>query len=76
MAATIALETVFGTAWMAAGSGEAMDDIAGRVASPKGTTEAGLEVLDRDDVFNDLVAVAIAAARRRGEELAEAAKAS
>ena len=76
MAATIALETVFGTAWMAAGSGEAMDDIAGRVASPKGTTEAGLEVLDRDGVFNDLVSVAIAAARRRGEELATAAKAS
>lgn len=74
MATTVALETVFGTAWMAVGSGEAMDDIAGRVASPKGTTEAGLEVLDRDDVFNDLVAVAIAAARRRGEELAEAAK--
>lgn len=76
MATTIALETVFGTAWMAAGSGAAMDDIASRVASPKGTTEAGLEVLDRDDVFNDLVAVAIAAARRRGEELAKAAKAS
>ena len=76
MAATIALETVFGTAWMAAGSGAAMDEIASRVASPKGTTEAGLEVLDRDGVFNDLVAVAIAAARRRGEELAKAAKAS
>jgi pyrroline-5-carboxylate reductase len=76
MAMTIALETVFGTAWMAAGSGAAMDEIASRVASPKGTTEAGLEVLDRDDVLNDLVGVAIAAARRRGEELAESAKAS
>ena len=76
MAATIALETVFGTAWMAAGIGASMDDIAKRVASPQGTTEAGLEVLDRDDVLHDLVSLTITAARRRGEELAEAAKAS
>ncbi|MEO7654737.1 MAG: pyrroline-5-carboxylate reductase dimerization domain-containing protein [Sphingomicrobium sp.] len=71
MATTIALETVFGTTWMAAGSGEAMDSIATRVASPGGTTEAGLEVLDRDSVFEELIALAIAAARRRGKDLAK-----
>jgi pyrroline-5-carboxylate reductase len=73
-AATMALETVFGTAWMAAMSGEDMDSLARRVASPKGTTQAGLAVLDHDHVLNDLVEVAIAAAAQRGAELAEAAK--
>ena len=42
------VETVLGTGWMAAASGEDMASIAKRVASPKGTTEAGLEVLDHD----------------------------
>jgi pyrroline-5-carboxylate reductase len=75
IAAIIARETVLGTAWMAAATGEDMASIAARVASPKGTTEAGLAVLDRDAVLDELVAVAIAAAARRGAELAEEAKA-
>lgn len=74
MAETVALETVFGTAWMAAGSGKSMGSIAKRVASPKGTTEAGLSVLDRDQVLDELMAVAIDAAGRRGEELAAEAR--
>jgi pyrroline-5-carboxylate reductase len=52
-----------------------MDAIARRVASPRGTTEAGLAVLDREDVLDQLIAVAIEAAARRGAELAEEAKA-
>jgi pyrroline-5-carboxylate reductase len=74
MAATVALETVFGTAWMAASSGEPMDSIAQRVASPGGTTEAGLAVLDRNGVFEELVALAIGAASRRGSALARGAR--
>jgi pyrroline-5-carboxylate reductase len=73
-AATIALETVFGTAWMAAASGESMDSIARRVASPKGTTQAGLDVLDREGVLDQLIALTIEAAARRGAELAEEAR--
>lgn len=76
LAATIARETVLGTAWMAATTGEDMASIAARVASPNGTTEAGLSVLDRDSVLDELVAVAIAAAARRGEELASEARAA
>jgi pyrroline-5-carboxylate reductase len=72
-AATIALETVLGTSWMAATTGEAMDSVVKRVASPNGTTEAGLAVLDR--ALDDLVGVTIEAAARRGGELAEEAKA-
>ena len=74
-AATIALETVFGTAWLAASSGDAMDKLATQVASPNGTTEAGLAVLDRDAVLDQLIAVTIDAAARRGAELAEEAEA-
>jgi pyrroline-5-carboxylate reductase len=75
IAATIARETVLGTAWMAAAKTETMDDIARRVASPNGTTEAGLAVLDRDGVLDRLVASTIDAAAKRGTELAKEAKA-
>jgi pyrroline-5-carboxylate reductase len=76
IASTIALETVLGTAWLAASSGETMDELARRVASPRGTTEAGLAVLDRDDVLDQLVAVAFEAAAKRGAELAAEARAT
>jgi pyrroline-5-carboxylate reductase len=74
IAAIIARETVLGTAWMAATTGEDMASVARRVASPNGTTEAGLAVLDRDDVLDDLIGVTIEAAARRGAELAEEAR--
>ena len=74
IAATIALETVFGTAWMAATRNESMESVAKRVASPKGTTEAGLAVLDHDHVLDELIAVTIEAAAQRGAELAQEAK--
>jgi len=74
IAAIIARETVLGTAWMAATAGEDMASIAKRVASPKGTTQAGLDVLDRENVLDELIAVTIEAAARRGAELAEEAR--
>ena len=74
IAEVIARETVLGTAWMSATAGEGMDSIARRVASPKGTTEAGLAVLDHDQVLDELIAVTIDAAARRGVELAEEAR--
>lgn len=74
IAAIIARETVLGTAWLAASTGEDMDSVARRVASPKGTTEVGLAVLDREHVLDDLIAVTIEAAARRGAELAADAR--
>ena len=74
IASTVALETVLGTAWMAASSGEGMDELARRVASPKGTTEAGLAVLDHDRVLDQLISVTIQAAAQRGAELAKEAR--
>lgn len=76
IAAIIARETVLGTAWMAAGTGEDMESIARRVASPKGTTQAGLDVLDKEHVLDQLIAVTIEAAGRRGAELAAEARVS
>jgi pyrroline-5-carboxylate reductase len=73
-AATVALETVLGTAWMAATTGENMESIAKRVASPKGTTAAGLAVLDHEHVLDELIALTIDAAARRGADLAEEAR--
>lgn len=74
MAGVVALETVLGTAWLGAATKHDMADIARRVASPNGTTQAGLAVLDRDAVLDELIAVTIDAAARRGAELAEEAK--
>jgi pyrroline-5-carboxylate reductase len=75
-AAVIARETVLGTAWMAATTGEDPTSIARRVASPNGTTQAGLAVLDGDDALDRLIAKAIDAASRRGTELAAEATAA
>lgn len=74
MAARVALETVLGTALMADARGESMDAVARRVASPKGTTEAGLAVLDAQGALDDLIAETIAAAAARGAQLAEDAR--
>jgi pyrroline-5-carboxylate reductase len=75
IAEIIARETVLGTAWMAATAGEGTDSIARRVASPNGTTEAGLAVLDRKRALDELIAATIEAAARRGAELALEARA-
>jgi len=73
LATTIATETVLGTAWLAAATRESMDEIVRRVASPNGTTEAGLAVLDQKGVLDALIGHTIDAAARRGAELAEEA---
>jgi pyrroline-5-carboxylate reductase len=68
-AAAIALATVRGAAELAARSGEDFAALATRVASPGGTTRAGLDVLERDDAADRLLAETLAAARDRSEEL-------
>ena len=75
LAARIAVETLVGTAAMAE-TGESMDDLARRVASPKGTTEQGLAVLDdARDGLRPLVGRMLDAAIERGRQLAaEAAR--
>lgn len=68
LALTAAREAVLGSAWLAASSGEPMAELARRVTSPNGTTEAGLKVLDAG--LPDLVDRTLAAATARSAELA------
>jgi pyrroline-5-carboxylate reductase len=75
IAETVARETALGTAWLAAATGESMDALARRVASPNGTTEAGLAVLDSDKALEELIARTIDAAAARGAEIAAGARA-
>lgn len=74
LAARIALETVLGTALMADARAEQMHAVARRVASPGGTTEAGLAVLDQDGALDRLIDETLAAAARRSAELAAEAR--
>jgi pyrroline-5-carboxylate reductase len=74
LAEQVAIQTLVGTGAYAADTKASMREIARRVASPKGTTEQGLAVLDAADGLQPLIDRTLAAAVRRGEELAEAAR--
>ncbi len=73
LARAIATQTLIGTAAMAGREGLA--EIAKRVASPNGTTEQGLAVLDAPEGLQSLVDSMLAAAIARGRELASEAAA-
>jgi pyrroline-5-carboxylate reductase len=70
----MALATVEGAAALAARADAPPGELARRVASPGGTTEAGLAVLDADRVLARLVEATLDAAARRGAELAAVAR--
>ncbi|WP_379538064.1 pyrroline-5-carboxylate reductase family protein [Novosphingobium tardum] len=69
-AARIALAMVEGAVALAAQAGESPATLARRVASPGGTTEAGLAVLDHEGAMAQLVAKTLRAASDRSEEMA------
>jgi pyrroline-5-carboxylate reductase len=71
----VAEQTLIGTGAFAAATGSHMADIARQVASPKGTTEQGLAVLDAADGLQPLLDRTLHAAIRRGKELAAEAAA-
>ncbi|MFL6845091.1 MAG: pyrroline-5-carboxylate reductase [Allosphingosinicella sp.] len=72
-AARLAARMAEGAAALAAASPETPEQLARRVASPGGTTEAGLRVLDDQGGLLTLISRAIAASRRRGQEMARKA---
>jgi pyrroline-5-carboxylate reductase len=61
---------VDGAAGLAAGSDENPAKLADRVASPGGMTRKGLDVLDQDNALRDLMTRTLAAAEKRGREMA------
>jgi pyrroline-5-carboxylate reductase len=73
-AARLATAMAEGASALAATSGETPERLARRVASPGGTTEAGLGVLDSREELRALILAALKASQRRGAELAEAVR--
>ena len=70
----LAESMVAGAAALARQSDDTPGALADKVASPGGTTRAGLDVLDREAGIRPLLVDVLKAARKRSEELAEAAR--
>jgi pyrroline-5-carboxylate reductase len=70
----LALATVEGGALLAAQSADTPGTLADKVASPGGSTRAGLNVLDADDALSRLLVETLAASARRNAEMAAAAR--
>jgi pyrroline-5-carboxylate reductase len=69
-----AIATVEGAAALARAADAPPAVLADRVASPAGTTRAGLDVLDHDNALKRLIHDTLGAAARRSAEMAEAAR--
>ncbi len=72
----LAIHMVEGAGALAAAADEGPAALARRVASPGGTTEAGLRVLDSEDALASLILRTLEASRGRGRELAAATRRS
>ena len=70
----LALATVEGASALAAASPHDPSELARRVASPGGVTQAGLDTLDRDEALARLVTDTLRAARDRSAEMAAEAR--
>jgi pyrroline-5-carboxylate reductase len=73
-AARLAVSMAEGSSALAALAEATPEELARRVASPGGTTEAGLRVLDAEDGLRTLMQRTLEASRRRGQEMAAARK--
>jgi pyrroline-5-carboxylate reductase len=72
----LALAMVEGSSMLAAQSPISPGDLARRVASPGGTTQRGLDVLDADNALGSLMEATLRAARDRSAEMAAEARKS
>lgn len=70
----LAVATVEGAARLAAASPHSPAELARRVASPGGSTQKGLDVLDADGALLNLMTATLRAARDRNAEMAAAAR--
>ncbi len=70
----LAMATVDGAAGLAVQSGDDPGALAERVASPGGTTRAGLDVLDADHALLTLIEKTLKTAKARAEEMAAEAR--
>jgi pyrroline-5-carboxylate reductase len=74
LAKDLTLQTVLGSAHLAAQSTLSPLELATQVKSPRGTTLAGCAVLEEDDALNKLMARCLEAAKDRAEALARGEK--
>jgi len=70
LAKDLAIQTVLGSAQLAAQSPLPPLELAAQVKSPRGTTLAGCAVLEKSNALNQLMARCLAAAKSRAEALA------
>ena len=70
----LAVATVEGAAMLAAASPHSPAELARRVASPGGSTQKGLDVLDEGDALKRLMLATLIASRDRNAEMAAAAR--
>ena len=70
----LALAMVDGAAALAAASEHDPGELARRVASPGGVTQAGLDALDQGDSLRELLVTTLRAARDRSAEMAAEAR--
>lgn len=70
----LATAMVAGAGALAAASADSAAELARKVASPRGTTEAGLKVLDAESALFELIEATLAAARARSLEMAAEAR--
>lgn len=70
LARDLAMQTVLGSAQLAAVSPLSPLDLASQVKSPRGTTLAGCAILEEHDALNKLMARCLAAAKNRADALA------
>lgn len=70
VAKELTLQTLIGAAKMILETKESPEALVKKVASPGGTTEAGLKILDNSSVKTDIIKT-IEAAKKRADELAE-----
>ncbi|MFM5885309.1 MAG: pyrroline-5-carboxylate reductase family protein [Novosphingobium sp.] len=74
LAERLAVATVEGAAQLAAAAPHGPTELARRVASPGGSTQKGLDVLDQDAALKRLITATLRAARDRNAEMAAAAR--
>ena len=70
----LAVATVEGAAQLAAASPHSPAELAARVASPGGSTQKGLDVLDEGEALLGLIEATLRASRNRNAEMAKAAR--
>ncbi len=73
-AAMLALAMTEGAVALAVESSETPTQLAARVASPGGMTQAGLDILDQDNDLSDLIETTLRTAAQRGAQLAKLTK--